>query len=118
LFPPEEIKKAIKDTGYIQYQADPIGFGERILGETFTDDVKKLMESVRDNPITLAKPNQLMPLAKPMRRPESLYGGTRASPAAKYLQVRLRPNPTSKNYCGEKSEVLWRNTPNCSSPIL
>jgi hypothetical protein len=55
LFPPEEIKKAIKDTGYIQYQADPIGFGERILGETFTDDVKKLMESVRDNPITLAK---------------------------------------------------------------
>ncbi len=55
LFPPEEIKKAIKDTGYGRYQADPIGFGEQVLGETFTDDVKKLMVSVRDHPITLAK---------------------------------------------------------------
>ncbi len=54
LFPPEEIKKAIR-AEFSQYQADPVGFGEQVLGEGFTDDVKVLMESVRDNPITLAK---------------------------------------------------------------
>lgn len=32
-----------------------MGFGEEVLGETFTDEVKALMESVRDNPITIAK---------------------------------------------------------------
>jgi hypothetical protein len=55
LFPPEEIKKAVRGAEFCQYQADPVGFGEQVLGETFTEDVKKLMESVRDNPITLAK---------------------------------------------------------------
>jgi hypothetical protein len=30
---------------------------EQVLGETFTDDVKKLMESVRDNP---ARPLPMM----------------------------------------------------------
>jgi hypothetical protein len=55
LFPPEEIEKAIKATGYSQYQNDPIGFGEQILGEQFTDEVEALMKSVRDNPITIAK---------------------------------------------------------------
>ena len=54
-FSDEEIEKVIKGTGYSQYQADSVGFGEQVLGETFTDDVKKLMESVKDNPITLAK---------------------------------------------------------------
>lgn len=37
------------------YQDDPVGFGEQILGETFTDDVKTLMESVRDHPVTVAR---------------------------------------------------------------
>jgi hypothetical protein len=41
--------------GFAQYQSDPVGFGEKELGEVYTDDVKQLMESVRDNPITLAK---------------------------------------------------------------
>lgn len=40
---------------YADYQDDPVGFGEEILGEKFTEDVKTLMESVRDNPITIAK---------------------------------------------------------------
>ena len=38
-----------------QYQNDPIGFGEQVLGESFTDEVKILMESVRDNPVTVAQ---------------------------------------------------------------
>jgi hypothetical protein len=55
LFPKSEIEKALKGTEFSQYQEDPVSFGEQVLGEAFTDDVKKLMESVRDNPITLAK---------------------------------------------------------------
>ncbi|MBC2710701.1 MAG: hypothetical protein HGJ94_06785 [Desulfosarcina sp.] len=37
------------------YQNDPVGFGEDILKESYTDDVKRMMESVRDNPVTVAK---------------------------------------------------------------
>ncbi len=55
LFPKEEIQEAVNSIDFPKYQNDPVGFGEQVLGETFTDDVKKLMESVRDNPITLAK---------------------------------------------------------------
>lgn len=40
---------------YPEYKHDPVGFGEDILGERYTDDIKKLMLSVRDNTITLAK---------------------------------------------------------------
>jgi hypothetical protein len=55
LFPKEEIQEAVNSIDFPKYQNDPVGFGEQVLGETFTDDVKKLMESVRDNPITIAK---------------------------------------------------------------
>ena len=41
--------------GFAEYQNDPVGFGERVLGETYTDDVKRMMKSVRDNPVTIAK---------------------------------------------------------------
>ena len=41
-------------SGFEKYQDDPVGFGQDILGETYTDDVKTLMESVRDNPVTIA----------------------------------------------------------------
>jgi hypothetical protein len=44
--------EANKFTGY---QDNPVGFGQEVLGETYTDEVKALMESVRDNVITLAK---------------------------------------------------------------
>lgn len=40
---------------FSKYQDDPVGFGEQVLGETFTDEVKVLMESVRDNPVTVAQ---------------------------------------------------------------
>jgi len=38
-----------------RYQADPAGFGREVLGEYFTDDVVRVMESVRDYPITVAR---------------------------------------------------------------
>lgn len=41
-------------TDFSDYQADPIAFGQDVLGETFTDDVKVMLESVRDNPVTVA----------------------------------------------------------------
>lgn len=41
--------------GWEKYQSDPAGFGRDVLGDHFTDDVITMMESVRDNPITVAK---------------------------------------------------------------
>jgi len=41
-------------SNFEQYQADPVGFGEKVLGETYTTEIKALMESVRDNPLTVA----------------------------------------------------------------
>jgi hypothetical protein len=40
---------------FSQYQNDPVIFGQEVLGESFTDDVKLLLESVRDHPVTIAK---------------------------------------------------------------
>ena len=40
---------------YPEYKNDPVGFGEDILKEWYTDDIKKLMLSVRDHRITVAK---------------------------------------------------------------
>ncbi len=40
---------------FSQYQSDPVGFGEQALGESYTDDVERMMKSVRDNPVTIAK---------------------------------------------------------------
>ena len=41
-------------SNYSEYQDDPVGFGEQVLGETYTDEVQTLMKSVRDNPVTVA----------------------------------------------------------------
>lgn len=41
------------DTNYSQYASDPCGFAEEILGETLTPDIKRMMESVRDHPVTV-----------------------------------------------------------------
>ena len=38
---------------YSGYVDDPVGFGENVLKESYTDDVKRLMESVRDNIVTV-----------------------------------------------------------------
>lgn len=58
IIPPKAIKaykKSIGASNFEAYQDDPVGFGEKVLGETYTDDVKRMMESVRDNVITIAK---------------------------------------------------------------
>jgi phage terminase large subunit len=40
---------------YKNYQCDPAAFGREILGEDYTDDVVEVMNSVRDNPVTIAR---------------------------------------------------------------
>ena len=39
----------------IRYQNNPVGFCETILGEHYTSDVIRLMNSVRDNQVTIAR---------------------------------------------------------------
>lgn len=56
LFPKSVVESALSvSAAFESYQGDPVGFCETTFGETYTDDVKKMMESVRDNPVTIAK---------------------------------------------------------------
>ena len=47
-------KQFAEEYKYIKYQEDPVRFGEEVLKETYTDDIKKMMYSVRDFPVTVA----------------------------------------------------------------
>lgn len=40
---------------FSQYQNDPAGFCKSVFGEQYTEDVVAVMNSVRDNPVTIAK---------------------------------------------------------------
>lgn len=51
---PGALDSLLKEFQYEEYQDNPVGFGQDILGDAYTDEVKILMESVRDNPITVA----------------------------------------------------------------
>jgi len=50
-----ELGAGLANAEYPQYQHDPAGFGKNVLGEEYTDDAIAVMESVRDNIVTLAK---------------------------------------------------------------
>ncbi len=46
----------VKDShDFNQYQHDPVAFGENILGEEYTLDVKTLMRAVCEHPVTIAR---------------------------------------------------------------
>jgi hypothetical protein len=56
LYPNDVIENVLDSTvSYEKYQDDPVGFCQDVFGEEYTDDVKEMMESVRDNVITIAK---------------------------------------------------------------
>ncbi len=38
-----------------EYREDPVRFGVEVLGERFTPDIIRVMESVRDNQVTIAR---------------------------------------------------------------
>jgi hypothetical protein len=40
---------------FSRYASDPVGFGHTVLGDTFTPDIERVMLSVRDNPVTVAR---------------------------------------------------------------
>lgn len=53
-----EIKAESGDIGYrvyTEYQGNPVGFGNDILGDSYTPDVEAMLESVRDYEITVAQ---------------------------------------------------------------
>lgn len=54
LGPEKALRLIDKDIRFSKYQDDPVGFGEQVLGESYTDDAKAMMESVRDYEITVA----------------------------------------------------------------
>ena len=51
---PGVLEGLAKESQYLSYQEDPVGFCEEMLGTEITDDVKLMMESVRDNQVTVA----------------------------------------------------------------
>lgn len=40
---------------FSQYRDNPVRFGRKLLGENYTEDIIKVMNSVRDNPVTIAR---------------------------------------------------------------
>jgi len=51
-----EIRKLLQaDQDFSKYRDDPVGFVRDVLGETVTDDMAAMLESVRDNQITIAR---------------------------------------------------------------
>ncbi len=56
LFPISVIENVLTESAtYESFQDDPVGFCEQTFGEQYTDDIKEMMLSVRDNVITIAK---------------------------------------------------------------
>src|SRR5574340_508284 len=56
LFPRRVIESVVSESESLErYQDDPVGFCEETFGETYTDDIKRVMESVRDFPVTVVK---------------------------------------------------------------
>jgi len=60
LYPKSEIKKALAELRVSpkelrKYRDDPAGFGIEVLNEYYTPDIVRVMESVRDNRITIAR---------------------------------------------------------------
>ena len=55
----EEAQKRIKqkktDQEFEKYQDNPVAFAEDIYKDFFTEDMKEVMESVKNNPVTIAK---------------------------------------------------------------
>lgn len=51
----EKAGKSKKAQIFAAYRDDPVGFGRDLLKEDFTPDVVRVMESVRDNPVTIAR---------------------------------------------------------------
>ena len=52
---PTALEAIRKQNKYQDYQNNPVGFCENVLRETLTDDIKEMLNSLRDNPVTIAR---------------------------------------------------------------
>ncbi len=50
----EDINEALSEVDYSDYLTDPVGFCEGPMKQVLTDDIRKMMVAIRDNPITVA----------------------------------------------------------------
>jgi hypothetical protein len=50
-----QIRAGKQRNEFAKYRMDPVGFGEDVFGDSYTEDVKAVMRSVEANPITVAK---------------------------------------------------------------
>ena len=70
LLTPEGVCQAFGVSPYAKYADDPVRFCEEVLGDILTDDIKEVMRSVWDNPITIAKscngPGKSQPVETPV----------------------------------------------------
>lgn len=55
LYPKTEVEKVLAGVEYTQYQDNPVGFAQEVLKEALPNELKDLMISVRDNPVTIAQ---------------------------------------------------------------
>ena len=60
-----------------KYTADPVGFCRDVLGDDFTADVTQVMESVRDNRVTIARSGNATGKALPVNTPIPTPNGWR-----------------------------------------
>jgi len=49
------LKKVTRDLRYEKYKDDPVKFGMEVLGDKYSNDIKDLMNSVRDNDVTIGR---------------------------------------------------------------
>jgi len=51
----QEARRAKRQNRFASWANDPVGFGEKFIGDTYTEPIKKVMKSVVDNKVTIAK---------------------------------------------------------------
>jgi hypothetical protein len=78
---------------FSKWQSDPVAFGMEVLGEHYTDPIKEVIYSVRDNPVTMRR-------ARLIVRPESHCGFIFAIPMPRCTRLPRHQNETYARYYG------------------
>lgn len=90
-------------TNFASYVDDPVGFGEDVFGETYTDDIAAVMESVRDYPVTIAESANAVGKTHGSARVVSWWYHTRKSIPGAYAQVYTAAAPPIENL----RDLMW-----------
>lgn len=87
----------------LDYIDDPAGYGRDILGEHYTDDIVRVMESVRDYPITIAESANATGKTHGAARIVAWWYQTRKLIPGAYVQVYTAAAPPIENL----RDLLW-----------